>query len=136
VKKICDDSKFACILLKCIDETLEAYGKDARKAFYEYFKKALNLPKQRIPERIDLFSTGLEDLLGIGSRSLEILVMKKLHSKIGVVWEYNVSNPELPPELTFTEYVSIAKKYFEEAQNYENELDIFVTEKEAKSIYR
>ena len=136
MKEICDDCEFASILIKCIDETLMAYGKDTRKAFYEYFKKVLSLPKQKIPERIDLFSNGLEDLLGLGARSLEILVMMKLHSKIGVVWEYKVSNHGLSPDLTFAEYVSVAKKYYEEAQNYEDELDIFVTDKEAESIYK
>lgn len=136
MKKICDDCEFASILIKCIDETLMAYGKDTQKAFYEYFKKVLSLPKQKIPERIDLFSKGLEDLLGLGARSLEILVMMKLHSKIGVVWEYKVSNHGLSPDVTFAEYVSVAKKYYEEAQNYEDELDIFVTDKEAESIYR
>ena len=136
MKEICDDCEFASILIKCIDETLMAYGKDTRKALYEYFKKVLSLPKQKIPERIDLFSKGLEDLLGLGARSLEILVMMKLHSKIGVVWEYKVSNHGLSPDLTFAEYVSVAKKYYEEAQNYEDELDIFVTDKEAESIYR
>ena len=136
MKKICDNCEFSSVLLKCIDETLVAYGKATQRAFYEYFRKVLNLPKQKIPERVDLFSRGLEDLLGIGSRSLEISVMMKLHSKIGVAWEYKVSDSRLSPDLSFTEYVSIAKKCFEEAQNYKDDLDIFLTEKEAKSVYR
>jgi hypothetical protein len=119
-----------------MDEALLVYGEDTKSAFYQYFKKALNIPKREIPARIGEFSMGLEDLFGVGSRSLEILVMMKLHSKIGVVWEYTVPDERVLPDLTFEEYVDFAKKYFEDADNYEDKISVFVEEKKARIIYR
>ena len=136
MKRRFDSFKFESVLLEAIDETLLAYGKNTKKAFYEYFKEVLNLPRPKIPEKIEEFSRGLEDLIGVGSRNLEILVMLKLHEKIGVAWDCNIRNQPDSPDLTFKEYLSFAKKYFEEANNYEDKISIFVTEKEARSIYR
>jgi hypothetical protein len=136
VKRLLEDCRFDSVLLEAIDETLLTYGKDTKSAFYEYFKRALNIPKHRIPARIEEFSSGLENLLGAGAKSLEILVMMKLHLKIGVTWEYDMPNKRVLPDLTFKEYVSFAKKYFEEANNYEDQISIFVEEKKARSMYR
>jgi len=113
-----------------------SYGEDTKFAFYEYFKKALNIPRHKIPAKIEEFSRGLYDLLGAGAKSLEILLMMKLHSRIGVVWDLNMSNPRILPDFTFIEYVRYAKKYFEEASNYEDQVSIFVEEKKARLLYR
>jgi hypothetical protein len=66
--------------------------------------------------------------------------MLQLHLKIGVVWEYTLPNQSkryqrVLPDLTFEEYVSFAKKYFEEVDNYEDQTGILV-EEEARALYR
>jgi len=136
LKRPVDCCNFDSVLLDAVDEVLLVYGEDTKSAFYQYFKKALNIPKREIPARIGEFSKGLEDLFGVGSRSLEILVMTKLHSKIGVVWEFTVPDERVLPDLTFEEYVDFAKKYFEDADNYEDKISVFVEEKKARIIYR
>jgi hypothetical protein len=136
LKKVHDDFTFDSVLLQAIDETLLIYGENTRSAFYEYFKKALNIPRHRIPGKIEEFSRGLDDLLGVGAKSLEISVMMKLHSRIGVVWEQNMPNQTILPDLTFTEYIRHAKKYFEEANNYEDQFSIIIEEKKARLMYR
>jgi hypothetical protein len=135
-----DSCKFDIVLLEAIDEALLVYGEDTKSAFYEYFEKALSISKREIPARIEEFSRGLEGLFGLGSRSLEISVMLQLHLKIGVVWEYTLPNQSkryqrVLPDLTFEEYVSFAKKYFEEVDNYEDRTGILV-EEEARALYR
>ena len=136
MKKFPDDCTFDSVLLQAIDETLLTYGEDTKSAFYEYFKKALNIPRHKILVRIEEFSRGLEDLLGAGAKSLEISVMMNIHSRVGVVWEQNMPNQRILPDLTFIEYVRHAKKYFEEASNYEDQINVFVEEKKARLMYR
>ncbi len=131
-----DCSDFNSILLDAMDEALLVYGEETKKAFYDYFKKTLNIAKREIPNRMGEFLRGLEDLLGAGARSLEILVMMKLHTKIGVVWEYKAPNKYMVPELTFEEYLDFARNYFEDADRYEDQVCIFVEEKKARIIYR
>jgi len=136
-----DSCKFDAVLLEAIDEALLVYGENTRSAFYEYFEKALSIAKNDIPRRIEDFSSGLEGLFGLGSKSLEIMVMMQLHLKIGVVWEYTLPNQntrlqKVLPDLTFKEYVAFAKKYFEEANSYEEQTSILVKEEEARVMYR
>jgi hypothetical protein len=128
LKRPVDCCNFDSVLLEAVDEALLVYGEDTKSAFYQYFKKVLNIPKREIPARIGEFSKGLEDLFGV--------VMMKLHSKIGVVWEYTVPDERVLPDLTFEEYVDFAKKYFEDADNYEDKISVFVEEKKARIIYR
>ena len=135
-----DCCKFDMVLLEAVDEALLVYGEEAKSAFYEYFEKALNISKREIPLRIEEFSRGLEVLFGLGSRNLEILVMMQLHLKIGVVWEYTPPNQStryqrVLPDLTFKEYVSFAKKFFEEAEDYEDQIGL-IEEEEAREMYR
>jgi hypothetical protein len=133
--------KFDSVLLEAIDGALLVYGEASRSAFYEYFEKALRIAKHEIPARIEEFSKGLEGLFGLGSKSLEIMVMMQLHLKIGVVWEYTTPDQSthyqrVLPDLTFKEYVVFAKKYFEETDNYEDQNCILVKEDEARAMYR
>lgn len=111
------DCEFNLVLLEVIDKTLSVYGEETKSMFFEYLEKALNTPRSKIPGQIDEFSKALEDLFGPSSRYLEILVMKNLHSIVGVVWEWKPSNPWVAPDFTFKEYVSVAKKYFNRKYN-------------------
>ena len=135
-KQPVDCSEFDSVLLEAIDEALSVYGESTKSALYEYLTKAFRLPKRRIPTRIDEFSRALEELFGSGSKSLEILVMMNLHSRIGVVWEWKASSPWVLPDLTFKDYVSYAKKYFEDARKYEEKMSFIISENEALKMYR
>ena len=126
-----EDSKFDSILTEAIDEALSACGERAKSAFYTYLEKSLSLPKREIPTRIDEFSQALENLFGVGARILEILIMKSLYSRIGVVWKWKVPERAGPrdcphaqdlPHLTFQEYVNLTKKYYEVAAREEEQM--------------
>ena len=136
MKRSTDCCEFDSILLDVIDETLLVFGKGTRFVFYQYLEEVLQIPKNKIPTRIDDFSDGLEDLLGSGSKSMEIMIMMKLHSKIGVVWEYKPQNQWVLPDLTFKEYISFAKKYFEDSNGYEDQIGFFVKETAARELYK
>jgi hypothetical protein len=133
--------KFDEILLEALDITLSVYGEKTRSAFYDHFKKAYNISKDEIPKRIEEFSRGLEDLFGLASKNLEIMVMMQLHLKIGVVWECTEPNGSMGyqtilPDLTFEEYVRFAKKCYQDLEDSENQFQVLVTEKKAQETYR
>jgi hypothetical protein len=130
------EESFDSILLQAIDETLLVYGRDVRSVFYDYFKKALNIPRHRIPAKIAKFSNGLYGLLGAGAKNIEISIMMKLHLKIGMVWELDLPDQRIKPDLWFIDYVRHAKKYFEEGTSFEDQVSVFLEEKKARLLYR
>jgi len=129
-------AEFDAILVNAIDEALSAYGEKSKLNFYVYLEKASNLPKGEIPKRIDEFSDAIEDLFGLGSRFLEILIMKNLYSKIASVWEQKESTPWVLPDITFKEYVNSVRKRFENALGTGEQTGILIAESEALEIRR
>ena len=84
--------KFNEALLDSIDEALSALGEDAKKSIYIYFEIKFFMAKQDIPKKINDFSRGLEELFGSGAQSLELLIMKNLHKKVGCLYVWNGPN--------------------------------------------
>jgi hypothetical protein len=75
---------FEKLLLDSVDEALLLLGESARQSIYFHFEKEFNLSREEIPIRLEEFQCAIERLFGIGSRYIEILVMKNLHKKIGL----------------------------------------------------
>jgi hypothetical protein len=125
-----NDPKFDSILSEAIDEALSVCGERAKSALYTYLEKAFNIPKPEIPTRINEFSRGLEDLFGVHAHILEILVMKYLHSKIEIVWKWSLDSPNL----TFEEYVSFARKYYEDPAKAADQIGIQADEYQAHEM--
>ncbi len=106
------------ILLAAIDEALSSLGENATAAIYFHLEKTFNIKRLEIPQKISDFSDTLERIFGLGARTLEILCMEKLYSKVNVMYKW----PEhewplckwLVPEMTFQEHVRLMR------QNYEN----------------
>lgn len=74
---------FGKILLEAIDEGLSSLGQSSRQAIYFHLEKSFNIKKQEIPLRIEGFTDAIEQLFGSGADYLEILIVKRLHEKIG-----------------------------------------------------
>lgn len=129
------DLEFNRLLLDAVDEALNALGKDAKNAVYFYLE-VHNLSKEQIPTKIGDFSTILEKLIGVGAKIIELAIMKKLHSKIGVEWSWKQQNPWALPDLTFKEYVEMAKDQFNNTRKFNQETGILLTEEEAMEKYK
>jgi len=128
---------FDSVLLEAIDTAASAVlGEATKSALYTHLEKVLGLLKCEIPDRIDDFSSCIEDLLGLGARFLEIMIIKNLHSKACVVWEWKSPNPWVLPDFTFKDYVSHVKKYFEEANSFDEQTCVFIDEAQAIEKYR
>ncbi len=97
---------FESLLLEAVDEQLTSLGESSKQALYYHLEKGFNIKKQEIPKKTEAFINAMEKIFGQGADYLEILIMKRLHSKIGL--EVKMSTPSL----TFIEYVEAAKRCY------------------------
>ncbi len=96
--------EFDRLLLDSIDEALLSLGETARQSIYIHVEHNFKLNKNEIPQNLRQFQSALEKIFGIGSRFIEILIMKNLYGKI--------SEPLLMDnnrELEFVKYVDAAR---------------------------
>jgi hypothetical protein len=102
------ETKFATILLDSIDEALSSLGQNVKLSIYFHLENKFSVPKEDIPDRIEDFSNALEQIFGLASKQLEILIIKHLHQKINL--NYKWAGPNwLVPNLTFEKYVKLAR---------------------------
>ena len=100
------------LLLSAIDEALLSLGESVKQSIYFHIENKFRVSRNEIPENLKEFQGGLEKIFGTGARFIEILIMKNVHSKIG-----------LPPimkksgELEFIEYVGTARQRFLRKRN-------------------
>jgi hypothetical protein len=105
---------FNKILLEAIDDALSSLSESVKESIYYHLEKIFNIKKYEIPHRIDDFSDALERIFGLGARPLEIMFMKHLHNRIGLVCKWDLPK-WVVPELTFKQYVLLMKQNFEQA---------------------
>jgi len=107
--------KFSAILQESIDEALLTLGENAKTSIYFHLATKFAINKRDIPDRIDDFSEALEQIFGLATRQLEILIMKYLNEKIDCSY-YWVGPKWLVPDLTFTKYVKMLKIWCEDTE--------------------
>ena len=106
------DRSFCKLLPEAIDEALYSLGESVRTAIYFHLENAFGIRRHEIPYRIDDFSDALEKIFGLGARSLEIMFMKHLRNRIGLVCKWDLPK-WVVPDLTFKQYVLLMKQNFE-----------------------
>ena len=117
---------FDQILLDAVDETLLSLGENVKTSIYFHLDDLFKINKQEIPFRIDDFSRALARIFGLGARSLEIMFMKSLHSKLELYCKWASGCKWVVPEVTFQEYVCLMRQKFEEAGRKQEEIEVFV----------
>ena len=98
--------EFDKLLLSAIDEALNSIGESVKQAIYFHIENKFSVTRNTIPENLAEFQGGLEKIFGTGARFIEILIMKNLHSKIGLQL---IMESE---QLEFVKYVDAAKEGF------------------------
>ncbi len=99
--------EFDEILISAIDDALLSLGSSAQQSIYFHLEKNFNLNKIEIPHKLEVFQDSLEKIFGIGVRFLEILIMKKLYSKLESPLDMNKNE-----SLEFIKYVNAARRSF------------------------
>lgn len=97
---------FEKILLEAVDEQLTSLGESSKQALYFHLERGFNIKRHEIPAKTEAFVSAMEKIFGQGANYLEILIMKRLHEKIGYNVKIRSSN------LTFIEYVEAAKQSY------------------------
>jgi hypothetical protein len=113
--------KFEKLLLVAVDECLSSLGESSRQTIYSYLDRNFRIKKQEIPEKIEAFAGAIESIFGQGASLLEIIIMQKLHAKVGQQVKWQTSK-----DLTLAEYVSVAKQSFLEKKEVDREQEEFV----------
>jgi len=98
---------FEELLLAVIDDALSTLGDSARKSIYFHLESRFRIPRSDIPQRLQVFEDGLVKIFGPGAQFLEILIMKKLHEKVGLSLDWDESKP-----LVFVDYITAAKRSY------------------------
>jgi hypothetical protein len=98
---------FNKLLLRAVDETLNSLGKSVRQSVYFYMENKFSINRNEIPRNLQEFQGGLERIFGTGARFIEILIMKNLHSEIGLPLVMEKSE-----QLELIEYVNEAKQSY------------------------
>ena len=77
-----DTEKLNESLINAIDEALnQIFLVEDVETIYSYLENRFHLKREEIAGKLDVFARGLEDLLG-STRSLETLILERLHSKL------------------------------------------------------
>ncbi len=100
------------LLMEAIDDALSSLGESVKQAIYFHIENKF-VARNEIPNKIQNFQGGLEKIFGAGAQFIEILIMKKLHAKIGIT----VTIESVDDQLEFIKYVNAAKQSFLEKRS-------------------
>jgi hypothetical protein len=99
---VSEPAGFREALLEAVDYGLSVLGEIVRQAIYERIEKDHGIKRAEIPERLEAFHTALGSVLGISAKTVERLIARNLHQRLGL-------NFTPRPEWTLIEYVDHAK---------------------------
>jgi len=120
---------FEKLVLEAVDEGLSALGESSKQAIYFHLDKSFDIKREQIPDRVNAFTQALENIFGAGAGCLEVLIMSKIHEKIGGVVEWDKSKG-----FSFIEYVSVAKRSFQDRSSIKSIKDLVECEEEGAKL--
>jgi hypothetical protein len=106
VRTLAKRGEFDKLLVSAVDEALNSLGESVKQSTYFHIENKFKVARKDIPENVEEFQDGLEKIFGTGARFIEILIMKNLHTKIGLPLKMESEQFE------FVEYVGVAKRGF------------------------
>lgn len=112
------------MLLEAVDEALNTLGESIKKSVYFHLEETYRIKRVEIPDRTSEFSDALEKMFGLGSRYLEILVMKKFYPKIQITCDWPKPN-YVTPNLSFKEYIELMRGEFGK-QSVKMKMEFFI----------
>ena len=96
------------LLLKVVDETMkQVFRGVGAKVIYSHLENNSHLKREEIAEKTELFSTGMQKLLGSGTPVIEKLILKGLYRRLELKFEEKEG-------YEFSDYIEELRKRFEE----------------------
>jgi len=103
---------FEKLILETVDEELKRiFGEAATLIIYSYLENNLSLKREKIAEKIQLFSKGIEKFFGSGAHMLEKTILKDLYSNFEL-------NYETKRGYSFVDYVTELKNKLSTEKNF------------------
>jgi len=100
---------FGDLLLSVVEETIrQVFKEDGAKVIHDFLEKQSGLQLKDAAEKPEVFSAGLERLLGSGAKAIEFLVLKKLYRQLGLKFEEKKSR-EFPDYIKELRKSAVAK---------------------------
>ncbi|MGB9024301.1 MAG: hypothetical protein WCC94_12830 [Candidatus Bathyarchaeia archaeon] len=91
------------VLLHAIDDGLAVPGEIVRTAIYDRIERSYQLRREEIPEKLETFHRGLQELLGAAAKVMEKLIAKNLYRRLGLSFVEHAN-------WNIVDYVNHAKK--------------------------
>jgi len=104
------EKAFQKCFLEAVDAAFSSLGDSAKQSIYYHLENKFMIPRDEIPCRVEDFEIGLEKIFGVGTRFLEVLIMKKLYENIGP--EMDILKWDESKEFKFIDYVKTAERNF------------------------
>jgi len=99
------------VIINTVDEELKRiFGQTATLIIYGYLENNLSLKREKIPEKIELFSQGLDNFFGSGAYMLQKTIITNLYSSFGF-------NYQEKKGYTFVDYVTELKNHLSANNN-------------------
>jgi len=98
---------FDKLLLEAVDEGLSSVGESSKQAIYFHLEKSFSIKREEIPCKIEVFEHSIKRIFGLGADFLEVLIMKRIHEKVGGRFKWRRSQ-----DFTFAEYVAAARRSY------------------------
>jgi hypothetical protein len=99
------EKKFNNVIVNTVDEELKRiFGETATLVIYGYLENNLSLKREKIAEKIELFSQGLDKFFGSGAYMLEKTIVTNLYSSFGFNYRERKG-------YTFVDYITELKNH-------------------------
>ena len=95
------EQDFNRLFIDVIGETFSSLGESAKTAIYYHLGQKFRIKKDEMSVRVDTFAQALDRLFGIGNRPLEVILMRKLHTKVKTA-----SKPIILMDVTLPKYAN------------------------------
>jgi hypothetical protein len=120
---------FEKLMLEAVDEGLSALGESSKQAIYFHLDKSFDIKREQIPDRVKAFTQAIENIFGAGAGCLEVLIMRKIHEKVGGIVEWDKSKG-----FSFIEYVSVARRNFQDRSSIKSIKELVECEEEGARL--
>jgi hypothetical protein len=75
-------------ITKAVDKVLrQIFGEEATALIYKYLESNYSVGREEIPEKIELFSKALRELLSSGAYVVETKILEDIYSNYGIIRE-------------------------------------------------
>lgn len=100
------ESEFDTLLLAAVDEALSSLGNSVKQSMYFHLERSFHIRRDDIPSRLEAFTQAIEGIFGVGANWIEILIMRKIHEKVGGDYKWNSTE-----RFGLTKYVAEARRF-------------------------